>query len=117
MRTFDESLQTMNEFLAQFIQHALSLDLSEIREKSESGYTFLHALATFTRDPKVLRDQLTAILIAGRDTTAGTLSWTFYQLARHPEVFQKLRKEVIDKLGRDRLPTYGDLREMTYLQV
>jgi hypothetical protein len=35
-------------------------------EKTETNYNFLHALAGFTRDPKVLRDQLVAVLLAGR---------------------------------------------------
>lgn len=34
-------------------------------------------VANFTRDPKVIRDQIMAVLLAGRDTTAGTLSWAF----------------------------------------
>jgi cytochrome P450 len=74
-------------------------------------------LAAYTRDRKVLRDQLVSILLAGRDTTASTLSFTFYELARHPEVFQKLRAEIIDTVGLDRPPTYNDLKSMKYLQV
>lgn len=78
--------------------------------------TFLHALAGFTRDRKVLRDQLIAVLLAGRDTTASTLSWTFYELSRHPEIVRKLRYEILERLGPDTPPTYDDLRNMRYLQ-
>jgi len=52
----------------------------------------------------------------GRDTTAATLSWLFYELAYHPEFYAKLRKEVIDALGTDRRLTYEDLKDMKYLQ-
>jgi cytochrome P450 len=102
-----------------FIDDALRLSPEELasKTKSEEGYTFLHALAAFTRDRKVLRDQLVAILLAGRDTTASTLSWTFYELARHPEVVKKLREEIVDSVGLERAPTYGDLKSMKYLQV
>jgi cytochrome P450 len=38
-------------------------------------------------------------------------------LAEHPQVLQKLREEVINKLGTSNRPTYDDLREMKYLRA
>ena len=109
----------INEFVTPYIEQALRLSPEELatKTKSEEGYTFLHALASFTRDRKVLRDQLVAVLLAGRDTTASTLSWTFYELARHPQVLKKLREEIIEHVGLERPPTYSDLKNMKYLQV
>jgi cytochrome P450 len=109
----------INEFVTPYIEQALRLSPEELatKTKSEEGYTFLHALASFTRDRKVLRDQLVAVLLAGRDTTASTLSWTFYELARHPQVVKKLREEIIEHVGLERPPTYSDLKNMKYLQV
>ena len=109
----------INEFVTPYIEQALRLSPEELATKtrSEEGYTFLHALASFTRDRKVLRDQLVAVLLAGRDTTASTLSWTFYELARHPQVVKKLREEIIEHVGLERPPTYSDLKNMKYLQV
>lgn len=95
----------------------MSPDELSTKTKADQGYTFLHALAGFTRDRQVLRDQLVAVLLAGRDTTASSLSWLFYELARHPEVVKKLRKEIIDQVGLERAPTYNDLKNMRYLQV
>ena len=102
-----------------YIEHALRLSAETLatKTKSEEGYTFLHALASFTRDRKVLRDQLVAVLLAGRDTTASALSWTFYELARHPDVVVKLRQEIMEYIGLNRSPTYHDLKNMKYLQV
>ena len=100
-----------------FIERALLLSPEELEKtKSDSGYTFLHALAGFTRDPQVIRDQLAAVLLAGRDTTAGTLSWTILELSRHPEVVSKLREEILSTVGQSRPPTYSDLKSMKYLQ-
>ncbi|GAA5997838.1 hypothetical protein JCM5350_002745 [Sporobolomyces pararoseus] len=48
---------------------------------------------------KALRDALMNLLIAGRDTTAQALSWTFFRLILHPEeLVTPIRKEV-DELG------------------
>lgn len=58
-----------------------------------------------------------SVLIAGRDTTACTLSWALYELARHPEVVVKLRNELLDTVGPTRTPTYADLKNMSYLKA
>jgi cytochrome P450 len=39
-----------------------------------------------------LRDQLVALLAAGHDTSAASLSWAFERLARHPPVRARLRE-------------------------
>ncbi|WP_100374272.1 cytochrome P450 [Bacillus sp. FJAT-45037] len=41
-----------------------------------------------------LRDELMTIFLAGHETTANLLSWTFYLLSEHPEVDQKLYEEI-----------------------
>ncbi|KAI9898948.1 hypothetical protein N3K66_005409 [Trichothecium roseum] len=113
-------LATMNRFVNRYIQRALRLSPAELElrnaGKHDAGYTFLHALAGFTRDPKVLRDQMVAVLLAGRDTTASTLSWAMYELGRHPAVVRRLRAEILDAVGPERTPTYEDLKGMTYLR-
>jgi len=117
-KKFYASLKVMEDFIQPFIEQTLRLPQEELEKKSKSdeGYTFLHALAGFTRDPKVLRDQLVAVLLAGRDTTAMTLSWMFYELSRRPEIVAKLRKEIGQHFGADKNPTYADLKSMRYLQ-
>src|SRR5207245_2000172 len=60
-----------------------------------------------------LRDELLTLLLAGHETTASTLSWTWYLIDRHPEVAERMRAEVAEVLG-DRLPCYEDLRGLQY---
>lgn len=84
----------------------------ESGEKAEEErYIFLRALAEDTQDRVVLRDQMLNILLAGRDTTAGTLGWTIYLLARHPEVYKKLREECLEAGT-----AFEDLKGNRYLQ-
>ena len=42
---------------------------------------------------KELRDQLMSLIIAGYETTGNTLAWTWYLLAQHPEVADRVRDE------------------------
>lgn len=117
-KSFRDGLRTVNEFLNTYIDQTLRLGPDELasKTKSDHDYTFLHELASFTRDRKVIRDQLIAVLLAGRDTTAATLSWIFYELGRCPDVVRRLRAEILDQVGPDRQPTYRDLKDMKYLQ-
>jgi cytochrome P450 len=62
-----------------------------------------------------LRDESVTLFLAGHETTAIALSWTWYLLAEHPEVEVKL----LDELGRvlsGRLPRAGDLPELPYTE-
>lgn len=56
-----------------------------------------------------------AVLIAGRDTTAATLSWAVYELARYPRVWARLRAEVLATVGPSRPPSYDDVKSLSYL--
>ncbi|ESW24368.1 hypothetical protein PHAVU_004G124700 [Phaseolus vulgaris] len=51
-------------------------------------------LALNETDPKYLRDIILSFVIAGRDTTAATLSWFFYMLCKHPHIQEKVMHEV-----------------------
>lgn len=102
-----------------FISQVLALTPAELDHKLSKQDTFLHALARFTRDPTVLRDQLVAILLAGRDTTAATLSFCLFELSRHPTVVRKLRSEIEATCGlsTSKKPSYAELKEMKYLNA
>lgn len=113
-KTFWSSLRTIDDFIQPFVDYTIGLQEAELEK---GRYTFLHALARHTKDRKVLRDQIMAVLLAGRDTTACTLSWLFWELSTHPHVVTKLRQEIETHVGFERAPTYADLKSMRYLQV
>jgi cytochrome P450 len=57
------------------------------------------------------------LFCAGHESTATTLTWTWYLLCQHPEIYQKVQREV-DTVLRGRTPTYADLEQLPYcLQV
>jgi cytochrome P450 len=66
---------------------------------------------------KQLRDEVMTIFLAGHETTSNVLSWTWYLLARHPEVRQRLDAELQAVLG-GRPPGLADLPALPFtLQV
>ncbi|GII76205.1 cytochrome P450 [Sphaerisporangium rufum] len=60
-----------------------------------------------------MRDELVTLLLAGHETTASTLAWTFHLIDGHPEVRERLHAEAVEVLG-DRLPEHGDLHRLRY---
>ncbi|WP_257460059.1 cytochrome P450 [Archangium lipolyticum] len=65
-------------------------------------------------DDLQLRDEVMTLLLAGHETTATALAWTFHLLEQHPEVEARLHEEVDTALG-GRVPTVEDLPKLRYV--
>jgi cytochrome P450 len=63
-----------------------------------------------------LRDTVMTVFLAGHETTAIALSWTWYLLATNPEVESKLHVELKEALG-GRAPTAEDLPRLPYTEM
>ncbi len=67
-------------------------------------------------DEQVMAECLT-LFGAGHETTATALTWAWYLLCQHQEIYEKVRQEV-DSVLQGRTPTYADLARLPYcLQV
>ncbi|KAF9040667.1 cytochrome P450 monooxygenase pc-3 [Panaeolus papilionaceus] len=114
--------EVMDKFTEPLMAEALEKKRLRNDEKTKSQAepeddTLLTHLVNHTEDPTILKDELLNLLVAGRDTTACTLTFAFYMLAEHPKIAEKLRQEILDKVGPSRRPTYEDIRDMRYLRA
>lgn len=62
-------------------------------------------------------DNVLTMLLAGEDTTANSLSWAMYFLAKYPHVQHTLRREIEDALGAKVLDTFEQTRQLPYLDA
>jgi cytochrome P450 len=62
-----------------------------------------------------LRDELVTLFLAGHETTALAMSFTFYLLAQHPSAIARLETEV-DEVLQGRLPTAADVPQLRYTE-
>ena len=60
-----------------------------------------------------LRDEVMTLLLAGHETTANTLSWTWYLLSQNQGAEQRLQEE-LKRVLNGRTPTMDDLAELEY---
>lgn len=63
-----------------------------------------------------VRDEAMTLFLAGHETTANALTWTFYLLSQHPDILHQLQEEVDRVLGRRRA-TLEDLKQLTYTEM
>lgn len=69
--------------------------------------------------PPHIRPERSTLLLAGHDTTANTLSWFLWEIAKHPESQERIRSEIaaFRKQRGEEQPTATDLDNMTYTQA
>lgn len=63
-----------------------------------------------------MRDEIATLLLGGYETTSNLLSWTCYELSRHPEIEALLHAEV-DGVLDGRPPTVADLPNLPYTRM
>jgi len=118
-----QAIRSVRAFLEPFVQTAISSRslskppiTSPALNAEKERYNLLHALANDIDDSTELRDQLLALFVAGRDTTASLLSWLFILLSQHPHTLSTLRAEILTAFPNKDHITFSSLKACRYLQ-
>ena len=88
----------------------MPVDIVNKRKGSSKTNDILSQFMKHSDDIYYLRNVVTNFIIAGHDTTNSALTWCIYELGRHPEIYKKLRSEVVATNV-----TLKDLQSMKYL--
>jgi cytochrome P450 family 135 len=99
MRRFEASRAAVDELLYEEIATRREPTERERASVSERKGDDIFSLLLSARDEEgrgltdsELRDELVTLLVAGHETTAAGLAWTFELVGRHPEVLRRLRE-------------------------
>lgn len=120
---WEDVVQTNKNITWQFINPLIQTALEKkkaakgVYEVNMEDGTLLDHLVQQTDDFDLIRDETFNILLAGRDTTAGLATFAITMLAENPDVFARIRSEVLKTLGKDGKVNPGNLREMKYLRA
>ncbi len=114
-RTLGRHLETLDRVVFEVI---------EARRRSQSSGEDLLGMLMDARDEETgqrmddrqLRDEVMTIFLAGHETTANALTWTFYLLSKHPASMRRLQAEV-DTVLEGRLPTIADLPRLEWTSM
>lgn len=111
---YARGLVTIRNFVESYMREAgVQMEKAGAAGARERGYIFFDELVKSGASSDYIRDQIMSIIIAGRDTTAGSLTAAFYYLARNPEAYAKLREEAACIGGED--PTWEQLKSLSYM--
>lgn len=114
-------LHTVDQFAREVIeQRRQEMETADHVDRQDLLSRFMHA-SNADGEPlstDELRDIVLNFVIAGRDTTAQALSWTFYMLMCHPRVERKLYQEILDYIDDSQLhdppALYEAIKDMKY---
>ncbi|KAI9685579.1 MAG: hypothetical protein M1822_004437 [Bathelium mastoideum] len=113
---FRQACKELHEFADVHIDAALKYlqqDSDSPAESKMGRSTFLLDLARQTQDRRYLRNQLLAVFMAGHESTAVLVEDAIYELARHPEVWDRARAEALGLAGKPL--TFELVRSQQYL--
>ncbi|KAK0489011.1 cytochrome P450 monooxygenase pc-3 [Armillaria novae-zelandiae] len=110
-----DNVQPHREAIDRFTQPILTEALNHKAEgikigSDEENMSLLDLLVRSTDNAKVIQDELLNIL------TASLLTFAMYMMCEHPKMAQRLRAEILEKVG-TRRPTYADIHDMKYLRA
>jgi cytochrome P450 len=102
-RALERSLQALEQAVATFVADARKR-MQERPELFEAPENFLEGMLAAQAEDDTITDRqvygnVLTMLLAGEDTTACTLAWTTWLIARHPAVQARLAEEAADVLG------------------
>ena len=91
------------------------------RQRGSHGGSLLDMMLAASPDQssaseQSLRDQVITIFLAGYETVANALSWTWYLLSQNPECERRFHRE-IDRELQGRLPTFDDVPRLRYVEM
>ncbi|XP_070505523.1 cytochrome P450 4d2-like [Chironomus tepperi] len=129
-RKQEKYAKTMKEFTTKIIEERRKVllnkaeDLEHLDEEDvglKKKVCLLDVLLQSTIDNKPLsnediQEEVDTFTFAGHDTTTNAICFTLHMIAKHPEVQQKLNKEIEEVLGDGEL-TFKSLNEFKYLEL
>lgn len=115
-KTWQKSYGKVHKFVDQHVERALQETSPDEDKHASDGdtskYILLREMARGIRSKTALRYQIISVFIPARDATALVVSNTCFLLARHPDVWAKMRAIAVD-LG-DQEITYEILKSLVY---
>lgn len=106
---YKKTLRFLDALTAEFIE----------RRRADKAYPedllsrLIACHADTPEDRKLLRDNVLSFLLAGHETTANGLVWTFYELGRHTAIREKVIAEIDDVTG-GHAPDMAMIKKMDY---
>ncbi|XP_013614490.1 PREDICTED: cytochrome P450 81F1-like [Brassica oleracea var. oleracea] len=116
-RSFEKKVKAVGEAMDAILQRLLD----ECRGNKDGNTMVNHLLSLQQQDPEyysevIIKGLMLGIMFAASETSAVTIEWAMASLLNHPELLEKLKLEIDEKIGQDRLIEETDIPNLPYLQ-
>ncbi|XP_007067091.2 25-hydroxyvitamin D-1 alpha hydroxylase, mitochondrial [Chelonia mydas] len=110
------------DYMFAFAKGHIDKRMTEVAEKVSRGETvegkyLTYYLAQEKLSMKSIYGNVTELLLAGVDTISSTLSWSLYELSRHPRVQAALHKQITEVMDGGAIPSAADVAQMPLLKA
>jgi cytochrome P450 len=118
-RRLSRSLQTLDDTVVAMLRERRRVD-RQIADDDQAPADLLGMLLAARDDiggtgfdDRQLRDEIVTLIVAGHETVASALTWTWHLLAQNPDAEKRLHTE-LDEVLAGRHPTFADLERLPY---
>jgi cytochrome P450 len=113
-KKFLRSIQKVNQLVLALIEERRNKNLKE------NFLDILINLSGSDEESKMsdqqMRDEVLNFLLAGHESTANALTWTWHELLKNPEVYHKMKQEV-NRVIKGETPLYEEVAQLTYTRA
>nr|BAL05188.1 cytochrome P450 [Phanerodontia chrysosporium] len=102
-KTYRSTLSVMDKIAARLIEERTREFGAGDPDKSRKDVMSVLVRANMSENPSTrlsdeeMRSQMFAMTLAGHETTANTVTWMLWELAKHPDIQEQLRQEIAEK--------------------
>ncbi|XP_043537694.1 25-hydroxyvitamin D-1 alpha hydroxylase, mitochondrial isoform X2 [Chiloscyllium plagiosum] len=110
------------DYMFSFAKGHIDRRMAEIQQKVAKrepieGKYLTYFLSSQNLPMKAIYGNVTELLLAGVDTISSTMSWTLYELSRHPDVQTDLLQEIKEIVGDKPIPSANDVAKMSLMKA
>jgi cytochrome P450 len=110
----ESDIKSYDDLLTRLLHAQDTISKSMPTDGDKSTSTTGATSPTSGMSDKQVRDEVMTIFIAGHETTANALTWTFYLLSQNPGIEEKLLSELETVIDSTRTPTVDDISKLKF---
>ncbi|XP_052769449.1 cytochrome P450 4A4-like [Mya arenaria] len=120
-KRFQAACDAIHEHSERIIRERRSLIASE--KPGTRNMDFLDVLLTakdrddVSLSDKEIRDEVNTFIFEGHESTASTITWFLYNMAKHPEYQNKCREEILEVIGKDKEITWNNINKLSFTEM
>ncbi|XP_069762189.1 25-hydroxyvitamin D-1 alpha hydroxylase, mitochondrial [Narcine bancroftii] len=110
------------DYMFAFAKGHVDRKMVEIQQKLAKsqpveGKFLTYYLSSQNLPMRTIYGNITELLLAGVDTISSTMSWSLYELARHPDIQAALHREIRETVGDKPFPSAADVAKIPLLKA